>query len=117
MASVDVKHHVYLLGPCQLESRFGLAVRHQASKQKDLGSIPLRLSSLFRKAVVCGHGLVPLSLTIMTQYNGSHRCPSSCSSQSGGDSVTIYVHLLRINPRGRREPKIWDLLCQLVVFL
>ena len=29
-------------------SRFGLAVRPQAGKQKDLGSIPLRLAFLFR---------------------------------------------------------------------
>ena len=45
-------------------SRFGLAVRRQAGKQKGLGSIPLRLSLLFRKVVVCGHCLVTLSLTI-----------------------------------------------------
>ena len=44
-------------------SRFGPAVRHKASKQKDLGSIPLRLSFLFR-AVVCGHYLVALFITI-----------------------------------------------------
>ena len=46
------------------ESRFGLAVRRYAGKQKDLGSIPLRLSFLFRKLVVCGHFTVTLSLTI-----------------------------------------------------
>ena len=33
-------------------------------KQKGLGSIPLRLSFLFKKVVVCGHCLVTLSLTI-----------------------------------------------------
>ena len=38
-------------------SRFGLTVRRQAGKWKDLGSIPLRLSFLFKKAVVCGHVL------------------------------------------------------------
>ena len=32
-------------------------------KQKDLGLIPLQLSFLFRKVVVCGHCLVTLSLT------------------------------------------------------
>ena len=32
--------------------------------QKGLGSIPLRLSFLFEKVVVCGHCLVTLSLTI-----------------------------------------------------
>ena len=44
-------------------SRFGLAVRRSAGKRKDLGSIPLRLSFLFRKVVVCGHCLVTLSIT------------------------------------------------------
>ena len=29
-----------------------------------LGSIPFRFSFLFKKVVVCGHGLVTLSLTI-----------------------------------------------------
>ena len=33
-------------------------------KQKDLGSIPLRLSFFFKKVVVCGHCLVALSLTV-----------------------------------------------------
>ena len=42
-------------------SRFGTAVRRQAGKRKDLGSIPLRLSFLFSKVVVCGHCLVTLS--------------------------------------------------------
>ena len=35
-----------------------------SGKQKDLGSILLRLSFLFKKVVVCGHCLVTLSLTI-----------------------------------------------------
>ena len=43
-------------------SRFGLAVRRQAGKRKDFGSIPLRLSFLFKKVVVCGHCLVSLSI-------------------------------------------------------
>ena len=34
-----------------------------AGKRKDLGSIPLRLSVLFKKVVVCGHCLVTLSIT------------------------------------------------------
>ena len=34
-----------------LESRFGLAVRRKAGKRKDLGSIPLRFSFLFKS---CG---------------------------------------------------------------
>ena len=44
-------------------SRFGLAVRRYAGKRKDLGSIPLRLSFLFKKIVVCVHCLVTLSIT------------------------------------------------------
>ena len=47
----------------QTVSRCGLAVRRQAGKRKDLGSIQLRLSFLFRKVVVCGHCLVTLSIT------------------------------------------------------
>ena len=39
--------------------RFGLA-----GKQKDFGSIPLRLSFLFKRVVVYGHCLLTLSLTI-----------------------------------------------------
>ena len=35
----------------------------KAGKQNGLGSIPLRLSLLFRKAVVCAHCLVTVSLT------------------------------------------------------
>ena len=38
--------------------RLGLAVRRWAGKPKDLGSIPLRLSFLFKKVVVCGHCFV-----------------------------------------------------------
>ena len=37
-------------------SQFGLAVRHQAGKQEDLGLIPIQLSSLFK-----GCGLWTLS--------------------------------------------------------
>ena len=50
--------------PWYIVSRFGLAVRRSAGKQRDLGSNPLRLSFLFKKVVVCGHCLVTLSLTI-----------------------------------------------------
>ena len=60
-------------------SQFGLAVRHWAGKQKDLGSIPLG-AHLFssKRVVVCGRCLVTLSLTVielMKRSNGSHRCP------------------------------------------
>jgi len=41
-----------------LVSRFGLAVRLWAGKQKGPGSIPLRLSLLFKKVVVCRHFLI-----------------------------------------------------------
>ena len=36
----------------------------RSGKQKALGSIPLRLSFLIKKVMVCGHCLVTLSLTI-----------------------------------------------------
>ena len=45
-------------------SRLGLAEGRQSGKQKGLASIPLRLSFLFTKVVLCGHCLVTLSLTI-----------------------------------------------------
>ena len=46
-------------------SRCGLAVRrYKSGKKRDLGSNPLRLSSLFKKVVVCGHCLMTSSLTI-----------------------------------------------------
>ena len=48
-------------------SRFGLAT---AGKQKILGSIPLRLSSLFKKVVVCGHFalIVTFSFTVNEKH-------------------------------------------------
>ena len=64
-------------------SQFGLAVRRSAGKQKGgLSSIPLRLSLLFKKAMVCGHCLVTLSLQTK---NGSRRCSGVISA--GGDNV------------------------------
>ena len=66
--SVDVKQHFNQLELVKTNlknvSRFGLAVRRWAGKQKGLGSIPLRVSFLFKKVVVCGHCLVTLSLTV-----------------------------------------------------
>ena len=47
-----------------LVSQFGLAVMHWASKQKGISLIPLWLSLLFKKVVICRHCLVTLSLTI-----------------------------------------------------
>ena len=58
-----------------LVGRFGLAVRRQAGKPRDLGSYPLRLSFLFEKVVVCGHCLATLSLTITATLKMA-RCPS-----------------------------------------
>ena len=55
-ASLKTWHSLY-----DMVSRFGLAVR--LVKRKDLGSIPLRFSFLFKKVVVCGHCLVTLSFT------------------------------------------------------
>ena len=53
----------YLLYMPIVVSWFGLAVRRWAGKQKDLGSILLQLSFLFKKVVLCGHRLVTVSLT------------------------------------------------------
>ena len=57
----------------QFLSQFGLAVRHEAGKQKGLGSIPLRLYFFLKKVVVCGQCFVILSLTI----NETLKWPSS----------------------------------------
>ena len=61
--------HIRLVGTLKhrevfVVSRFGLAVRHYAGKQKGLSSVLLQLSFLFKKDVVCGHRLVTLSLKI-----------------------------------------------------
>ena len=65
LASVDVKQQKRSTDRKREKnvSWFGLAVRRQAGKRKDLGSIPLRLSSLFKKVVVCEHCLITLSIT------------------------------------------------------
>ena len=69
-------------------SRFGLATRRQAGKQKE-SSIPLLISFLFKKVVVCGHRLVILSLTVNKTWLSS--LPIICRSHSGGDGVAIYA--------------------------
>ena len=68
-------------------SRFGPAVRRKAGKQKDLGSIPLQLSSLKK----CG--IVTLSLTVttgtllsLTQCTNNLGPPISETSPEGNDS-------------------------------
>ena len=56
-------------------SRFGLALRRQAGKQRDLGSNLLRLSFLFKS---CGVW-IPSCDFVPHNYEtlkGSHRCPS-----------------------------------------
>ena len=68
--------------------RFGLAVRRQAGKQKDLGSTPLRLSFLFKEVVVCGHCLVTLSLTINETFK---MAPIAAHLNAGGDNVVIGI--------------------------
>ena len=70
-------------------SRFGLAVRREAGKQKDLGSNPLREFGcpFSSKVVVCGHCLVTLSLTI--NENIKRALIAVHLSHSGGDSVAI----------------------------
>ena len=45
-------------------SRFDLAVSRYAGKQKDLGSIPLRLSFLFENCGLYRHCLMTLSITV-----------------------------------------------------
>ena len=49
-------------------SRLAPAVRRYAGKQKDLGSIPPRLSFFFKKVVVCGHCLVTLCPSQLTKH-------------------------------------------------
>ena len=50
-------------------SWFGMVVRRQAGKQKDLGSIPLQLSFLFKKVVVHQHCLVTVHHFLLIQWN------------------------------------------------
>ena len=43
---------------------FGLTLRRYTGKLKSHGSIPFRLSFLFKRVVVCGHCHVTVSLTV-----------------------------------------------------
>ena len=72
-------------------SRFGLAVRRQSGKQRDLGSIPLRLSSLFKS---CGlwtpscdfvpHNSENIKMALIAAHLNAR-------NHSGGDSVAIGI--------------------------
>ena len=73
---VNTEHISTPESPGSVVSRFGPAVKRSAGIQKGYGSIPLRLSLLFKKVVVCGHCLVTLSLTINETSYGSRRCQS-----------------------------------------
>ena len=55
---VPMNSSFQVLGPCEPVWPSG-----KAGQRKDLGSIPLRLSFLFKKVVVCGQCLVTLSIT------------------------------------------------------
>ena len=90
MVSVDVKHHVYLftyVNRCKPVWPSG-----KAGKRKDLGSIPLRLSFLFKKVVVCGYCPVPLSITsywnIKMALVAAHLNAAGNHSGSGDYSVS-----------------------------
>ena len=72
-------------------SRFGLAVRHQAGKQKDASSlIPFPALCSQCKLWFVDRVLVTLPLAInVILYNGSRRCPYYSSGHSDGDGVTL----------------------------
>ena len=76
MALIIWSVQTWALGPPRPVSRFGLAVRRQAGKQKDLGSIPPSARLSLQK----GCGLWTLSCDCPAQLlklqNGSHRCLS-----------------------------------------
>ena len=66
-------------------SRYGLVIR-QAGKRKDLGSIPLRLSFLFKSLWSCGHCLVTLFLTTNETLKWLSSLPILMQVILGGDS-------------------------------
>ena len=47
---------------------------------------------------------VTLSLTVVKHSNGSRRCPPSCRSRSGGDSVAIGIYNLPLHPPPYAHP-------------
>ena len=86
-------------------SRFGLAVRREAGKQRDLGSNLLRISFIF-KVVVSGHCLVTLSLTI----NKTLKCLSSLPILM--QESTIYVSNRCLFGREWKEDTQEYVICQ-----
>ena len=68
MVSVDVKQYMMKKSNdlgfiCDCVSNVDVLKETPDGKRKDLGTIQLRLSYLFKKVVVCGHCLVTLSVT------------------------------------------------------
>ena len=75
-------------------SRFGLAVRREAGKRRDLGSNPLRLSFLFKS---CGLWLCPSQLWNIKMALIA-ACPPWCIGHSGFDWLIddhLYSAILR----------------------
>ena len=68
-------------------SRGGLAVRRQADKQTDLGSIRFRLSFLLKKIVGNRHLSCDFAHTINETFKWLTQLPTLMQSHSGGDSV------------------------------
>ena len=67
-------------------------MRRWAGKQKGLGSIPLRLSFLF-KVVVVGSDFVTLPLTINYTLNGFHCGPCLTQIHPSGDGAAVGIIL------------------------
>ena len=74
----------------------------KASKQKDLGSIPLRLLSV---SPLKGCGLiVTLSMTINETLKWLSPLPILMQNHSGGDSVALGIASLFLHLLGSRSP-------------
>ena len=81
MVSVGVNPHAFFP---RIVNRCGLAVRHEAGKQKDFGSIRFG-SPLSSKIVVYGHCLVTLATQLMKHENA--QLPALMQSHPGDDNV------------------------------
>ena len=75
-------------------SRFGLAVRRLAGRRKDLGSIPLRLSFLFRKVVVCGHCPHSSGAVWESRWSSWAVCPNEPSGFRGRKAILNHASAL-----------------------